>query len=244
MDIKQDELVKLAASFIGTKETGKNVNPFSKELNSVDYFDPQKKVNAPWCSIFLSDMAYKKIKDVNKTHKWLYQPTYNDLSASASHQQKYFKKAKRYYRQPRVGDWAFIGSPATHVCIVESYTATSVTTIDGNHKDKVARVVRPRSDFDGYGRPKYSGDNDIKEDKVMIEMDVLKRGANDPQVGTLQTLLRSKGYKGVDKKVLALDCKFGANTEFALKKYQGDNALEVTAQTDKATWNKLLKGGS
>lgn len=240
MRITPDDILDLARSYIGTKETGDNVNPFSKELNSVGYFDPQKKVHTPWCSIFLDDMAYKKIKDVNKTHKWLYQPTYNDLSASAKYQQDYFKKAKRYYRQPKKGDWAFIGSPAKHVCIVDSYTSTSVTTIDGNHKDKVCRVVRDRKEFDGFGRPEYTT---TKGGTVMVEMKILERGDNDAQVGTLQTLLRAKGYKGKDKKVLQLDNKFGPNTEFALEKYQTDKSLDVTRVTDQETWDSLLKGG-
>lgn len=235
------EFLNMCRSYIGTAEGKNNWNIFAEELDKVGYFKPQKKQNHEYCSIFCDDMAYKLIKDVNKTHDWLYQPRYNDLSASATYQMNYFKKANRFYTMPQPGDWAFLrkdSKTAKHVCIVEKVGVTTVTTIDANHGKKVCRVVRARSLFLGYGRPIY--DNE-KGDKVMVELDVLKRGSKGEQVKTIQRLLKSLGYKGADNKVLAIDGSFGANTEFAVGKFQKDNNIGVDKICGNKTWNALLK---
>lgn len=236
------QMLDMCRSYIGT-QGGKNYyNIFAKELDSVEYYKPQKKQNVYYCSIFLDDMSYKLIKDVNKTHDWLYQPHTYDLSASATYQMNYFKKAKRFYTMPQPGDWAFLRKTSTeakHVCIVESVGVNTITTIDANHGNKVCRVVRNKSEYLGYGRPIY------KEDKggtVMVEMPVIKKGSHCNEVGTFQTLLKAKGFKGADGKVLAIDNHWGNNTDYACANFQSKNGLTPDKICGKGTWNKILKG--
>lgn len=236
-----NQMLNMCRSFIGTKEGKNDQNIFAADLDAVKYFAPQKKQNTPYCSIFLDDMAYRLIKDVNKTHDWLYQPHYNDLSASATWQMRYFKNAKRFYNQPKVGDWAFLRKSATvakHVCIVESVGVNTVTTIDANHNGKVARVVRNKKEYLGFGRPVY----DDKGDTVMIELPVLRHGSKGEEVKTVQTLFKAKGFKGADGKVLVIDGKWGNNTDFACENFQTKNGLTPDKVCGKDTWNKLLKG--
>lgn len=236
------EMLDMCRSYIGTAEGPNNWNIFAKELDKVDYFKPQKKQNNPYCSIFLDDMAYKLIKDVAECHKWLYQPLYNDLSASATYQMNYFKKVHRFFSIPQPGDWAFVkktGVIAKHVCIVESVGPTTVTTIDANHGKKVCRVVRARSLFLGFGRPVY---NEEKGGNVMIEMPVIKKGSHCNEVGTFQALLKSKGFKGADGKVLVIDNHWGNNTDYACANFQTKNGLTPDKICGKGTWNKILKG--
>lgn len=45
-------------------------------------------------------------------------------------------------------------------------------------------------------------------------------GCVDPEVKTIQRLLRAKGYKGKDKRVLTIDGEFGENTAYAVTKLQ------------------------
>lgn len=238
--MKASEMVKKALSYVGTKEGKNNWNIFAEELDKVNYFDPQKKQCVDYCSVFLDDMAYKFIKNVKKTHKWLYQPSYNDLSAGAKFQQKYFQNSHRYYKQPKVGDWAFLGYPARHVCMVVSVGLKTVTTVDGNHAGKVAQVVRDRSEFHGFGRPEY--DPEGKEGYVMIEMKVIGKGDECVEVLTAQSLLKCKGFKGADGKVLKLDSKFGNNTEYAVKEYQKSVGIGQDGKVGAKTWPSLLKG--
>ena len=236
------EMLNMCRSYIGTAEGKNNWNIFAKELDSVDYFKPQKKQNHEYCSAFLDDMAYKLIKDVNKTHDWLYQPHYNDLSASATYQMNYFKKANRFYTMPKPGDWALLrkdSKTAKHVCIVEKVGVTTVTTIDANHGKKVCRVVRNKNLFLGYGRPVY---NEEKGGTVMVEMPVIKKGSQCNEVGTFQTLLKAKGFKGADGKVLTIDNHWGNNTDYACANFQSKNGLTPDKICGKGTWNKILKG--
>lgn len=87
-----------------------------------------------------------------------------------------------------------------------------------------------------------SGKDPVKEDKVMIELSVLRKGSKGSEVFTVQSILKAEGYKGDNGKVLALDKSFGANTEYAVKSFQRNNGLAVDGIVGAKTWDKLLKG--
>lgn len=87
-----------------------------------------------------------------------------------------------------------------------------------------------------------SGKDPVKEDKVMIELSVLRKGSKGSEVFTVQSVLKAEGYKGENGKVLALDKSFGGNTEYAVKSFQRDNGLAVDGIVGAKTWDKLLKG--
>lgn len=87
-----------------------------------------------------------------------------------------------------------------------------------------------------------SGKDPVKEDKVMVELSVLRKGSKGSEVFTVQSVLKAKGYKGDNGKVLALDKSFGGNTEYAVKSFQRDNGLAVDGIVGAKTWDKLLKG--
>jgi len=55
---------------------------------------------------------------------------------------------------------------------------------------------------------------------------VLRRGESGPEVGHYQRILADLGYRGADGKPLAVDNKFGPNTEFAAKQFQRDHGIE------------------
>lgn len=83
----------------------------------------------------------------------------------------------------------------------------------------------------------------IKEEdtNVLIRLSELRKGDAGNEVKTLQRLLKALGYKGSDGKVLAIDGKFGANTDHALRTYQENKRLTVDGICGKNTWNCLLK---
>lgn len=80
--------------------------------------------------------------------------------------------------------------------------------------------------------------------KVMIETTQLKRGMKDkPEIFAVQAILKGKGYKDEDGKVLQLDSDFGKRTEYAVKKYQADHAATCGASdgiVGTKTWNSLI----
>lgn len=63
---------------------------------------------------------------------------------------------------------------------------------------------------------------------------VLSRGSKSSEVKTLQQLLNT-----TTKCNLAIDGAFGYKTEWCLKKFQEENNISITGQTDYATRNKL-----
>lgn len=81
-----------------------------------------------------------------------------------------------------------------------------------------------------------------KEDKIMIELDVLREGSKGEQVKTLQRLLRELGYKGKNKKVLTVDGLLGGNSAYALGNFQNDRGLKNDQICGALTWSELLKG--
>ena len=93
---------------------------------------------------------------------------------------------------------------------------------------------------------RYIGSGEVvikpKGDVCNVELKVLKKGMKDPEVGTVQILLKAKGYKGKDGKVLQIDNSAGVNTDFAIRAFQKKNSLEVDGVVGSNTWNKILKG--
>ena len=68
----------------------------------------------------------------------------------------------------------------------------------------------------------------------------IKKGATGKDVYLLQSLLKGKGYRDQNGKVLKLDRSFGKATEAALKKYQTKWCPPATGVCDQKTWKKIL----
>lgn len=77
---------------------------------------------------------------------------------------------------------------------------------------------------------------------VELKVQVLRKGDKGAEVFAVQSILKAKGYKGENGKVLALDSSFGGNTAFAVKNFQKDNGLSIDAIVGAATWDKLVNG--
>lgn len=84
-----------------------------------------------------------------------------------------------------------------------------------------------------------------KEGVVMVEVNILKKGDKGgekaAQIFAVQSILKCKGYKGENGKVLALDSSFGGNTEYAVKAFQAAEGLAVDGVVGAKTWDALLK---
>lgn len=95
------------------------------------------------------------------------------------------------------------------------------------------------SRWDYYGLPEFADyENYEKEEKVMIELDTLKKGMKGEQVKTAQRLLKALGYSvGLS----GIDGDFGAKTENAVKKFQSSERLTTDGIIGKKTWEALLK---
>lgn len=179
-------------------------------------------------------------------------------AAGAENLRQYFIYKKRYDKNPKVGDIIFFDTDsdkkAEHVGRVDKVTTSMVYTSEGNTtKDGKGGVWnksynKSNKKILGYGHPKYDAEPTPpptpvppKEDKVMVELTVLKRGSKGEEVKTFQRLLKELGYKG-NGKVLVIDGSFGPACEDACKSFQKAKKLTVDGICGKNTWDKILKG--
>ncbi len=82
-----------------------------------------------------------------------------------------------------------------------------------------------------------------EENKVDIEVTVLKKGAKGENVKALQALLVGYGYKMTSadgKTAYGVDGSFGGATDRAVKAFQKDKGLAVDGSVGRATWTSLL----
>lgn len=78
--------------------------------------------------------------------------------------------------------------------------------------------------------------------KIMIGVDVLKKGSKGSEVFIVQSFLKCKGYKGENGKVLALDESWGRNVDYAFANWQRDAGLVVDKICGEKSWNKMING--
>ena len=183
-----------------------------------------------WCASFVSWVFYMA---ANKS-KTAAKAVLLCLSMSCETIRQAFIKAKRYDKNPKVGDAIFFKGTrhagANHIGIVIKVTSTEVTTMEGNTSSKafddnggmVAKKVYKRTDSKilGYGHPKYDT--------------TLQKGSKGEKVTVLQ-----KNLNKVMGTKLDPDGDFGSNTEEALKAFQKKYKLTVNGKYDSATSKKM-----
>ena len=155
-----DKVVAYALSQVGYKEGSGNWNKYAKELDSINYFAPQKKQGVSWCNIFVDDVVYNASgKDKAKTYKALYQPSYDNLSASCKYSAQYFRKNNAWSDTAQIGAQIFFGKKGaeTHTGVVVGIGVSTITTVEGNKGDEVKKCSYSKSyaKIAGYGLIKY-----------------------------------------------------------------------------------------
>lgn len=181
------DVLSTARSYLGYKEEPNNWTIFGKRLDDCDYFAPQKKQNVAWCGTFIDAVFLESAIPENRDDEakkydaqyFLYQPSYNNYSASASWFASYFKNAGAWYSEPEVGDIIFFQNAdgIYHVGIVESIEGRTINTIEGNTSDMVARRSYDcdAEKIAGYGRPRYDGYEYSSDGSDSYTKDVLAR---------------------------------------------------------------------
>lgn len=76
---------------------------------------------------------------------------------------------------------------------------------------------------------------------VNIKLNQIQKGWTGNEVKTIQRLLRSMGYRGVDSKYISDDGDFGNNTDYAVKNFQRNKGLVIDGIVGEKTWEALLK---
>ena len=167
-----ENVVAYAKSQKGTQEGKNNWNKYAQELDSINYFKPQKKQNVPWCGIYVDDCVYNGSgKDKAKTYNVLYQPSYDNLSAGVVFIVQYFKNAGAWTEDKdrvEIGDVVVFNSIDKNGKVTDKYTHTGlvidrdergITTSEGNKNNKVSECqylfTSIGTKIAGFGKPKY-----------------------------------------------------------------------------------------
>lgn len=155
-----EKAVNFALSQVGYREGAGNRNVYAQELDSVNYFAPQRKQGVAWCSIFIDDVIYNASgKDKAKTYRALYQPSYDNLSAACPFAARYFRKNGAWSSTPQVGSQIFFGKVGseTHTGLVVAVGVSTITTVEGNKSNMVQKCSysKSNSNIAGYGLIKY-----------------------------------------------------------------------------------------
>lgn len=160
------KLISTASAEIGYMEKASNNNLDDKTANAgkgnftkyardlVNLIGSPYYQGAAWCDMFV-DWCFIQTFGKDNAKKMLggwsaYTPTSADL----------YKKAKRFYQSPAVGDQIFFKNSEriNHTGIVVNVTSTTVYTIEGNSSNKVQNRSYSLKDKSivGYGKPDWS----------------------------------------------------------------------------------------
>lgn len=157
MSTDVQEILTLAAEQIGYREgqdaegNWDNVEKYATQVPSLTWAQKQ-----PWCCVFTSWLA--QTAKLNALYP---------CTASCAVAVQWFKDKGRWSEYPGIGAQVFFGAGGgEHTGIVESYDATTITTIEGNANDghapsgvgdAVIRTTHQRRDpyVYGYGYPEF-----------------------------------------------------------------------------------------
>lgn len=245
---------------------GSNWTKYAEYLDSFAGFYNGPKNGYPWCDVFV-DFLFVKTFGEELGRKMLFQPM-KSLGAGCLYSAQYYKDAGRWHRtSPKPGDQIFFSYSSgeySHTGIVEEVTADTVTTIEGNTSDQVARRTYNIKDYGivGYGTPDWK----LVEDFVLVEhgqivstseqqkeqekpKTTLEKKENhswrpgtlrpndryDVNTVILQGLLTARGFPCGE-----IDGYFGPLTEVAVNHAKRYYSFERNGEVDYAFWIKLL----
>lgn len=161
-----NKLIDTALAEVGYKEGPNNKNKYAAELDSINYYAPQKKQNVAWCSIFVTWCFYKTF-GAKISRKMLFQPVIDNYAASCKFQYDYYKKNKATSTTPKKGYQIFFGKTCNHTGLVYKVDSKKVYTVEGNKADQVKKCSYnlDSTKIYGYGIPDYAAELQIVDTK-------------------------------------------------------------------------------
>ena len=153
------KLLEAAAKEIGyASSVGKN-NKYAKYMDSVTNYYNGKKNGFDWCEVFVDYMFL--VTFGNPKGRLMVRQPEKSLGAACPYSANYYIKAGAWSSKPEKGAQAFLGKRGDeyHTGIVESFTSSTVTLIEGNAGGGNGKVMRRTwniSNFSGFGIPDWS----------------------------------------------------------------------------------------
>ena len=245
IEIWAKDVCTLAIAQVG-KSCGKT-NEYSKELDSVNYYNTKKNGYADSCSIFVDDMVYRcvKAKTADNARAVLYEPNTGNAGAGCPQAAGYFKSHGAWYSKmgdAHCGDKIFFkkaDGSIYHTGLVVDWDSKGIYTVEGNtNGGKVAKKFYKYGDSKvaGFGRPKYTGwEPESKPVPDTTPADTPDSDDYDIYDIKVRMLHYVKGNVMTGNDVMSVqaivgekqDGKYGPDTAEAVKAWQKAHGLEV-----------------
>ena len=266
MDKAIEKVILIAKNEEGYLEKKSNSQLDSKTANagSANYTKYWRDIKPdyqgqPWCAVFISwcfmkAFGLEKAKKLLKHWPYVYCPTLGNLFTRNAN--------------PKIGDIVIFyhNGTFTHTGLVTAVIGDRFYTIEGNTSGASGIIANGggvcaksylNSQMPGtkFCTPDYSIVSDTAVpsksentssnttqtgEKYMFEPKTVKAGDKNTSVLLLQEILKSRGFKGKNKKELDLDREAGDNTIYALKQYQKSRGLDADGVCGSVTWKDLI----
>nr|DAQ52632.1 MAG TPA: putative peptidoglycan binding domain protein [Caudoviricetes sp.] len=246
---KASEIMKLAKSYVGTKESPAYSN--NVIFNTHYYGHEVSGGNYAWCVVFVWDIfrmagASNLFCDGKKT-AWV--DTVRDWAKSKG---LVVSKDQGRHGDLALFDWNHNGS-GDHIGFIDaknadgSYeTCEGNTSVDNNSNGGEVQIrTRYPSEIMMIIRPQYEAEEisptptPTKEATVKMELRMLKRGMSGNDVRAAMLLMKDKGY--YPYAIPATDKLFGPKMEAGVRKMQAEHNLGVDGVIGHNSWTFLLK---
>ena len=222
------KVVQLAYDQVGYKEGPNNYNKYADSLDIQKLYGWGVQ-NQPWCAVFVN---------------WLFLTAFGYADGSAmtfggspacSIAAQNYKNNNAWSMNPRKGDQIFfnISGGINHTGIVADVSGQTITTIEGNSSDSVAKRTYYAGDASiaGYGVPNWNAVADLPDDEetgltvdgecgpetwaaLANKMPLVKKGSKGWAVTALQAMLNALGAD------LDADGDCGPLTDKEIRKFQ------------------------
>lgn len=243
IDEAKSKLIAWANAQVGYRESENNWNKYADnaDLQKLYGWRPQ---NEPWCDTFV-DTGFIECFGLELASKMTYQPI-GKGSAACRYSAGFYSAHDALYQTPQVGDQAFFyyDGGINHTGIVTGVSGLTITTVEGNSSDMVARRTYGinSTHIAGYGRPDWTAviDQplaDTHQSRAVTGLPVLRRGDKGEVVRAAQFLLNGRDFSCG---IWGADGDFGNMTEAAVLAFQRRNGLEADGIIGRITWSYLL----
>ncbi len=211
------KLIAIAVSQIGYHEKASNSSlddktansgsgnwtKYARDLAAAGYYNGNKNGYA-WCDVFV-DWCFWVLANRDARIGQMIECQTGDCGAGCLYSRQYYQQQGRLFNSPQPGDQVFFTSNGeiSHTGIVETVNGNSITTIEGNTSDQVAR--RSYSLGNGYikdfGRPKYDADDGSAEPATQAEQPATSPATGDKSVEELaQEVIQGAWGNGDDRR--------------------------------------------